>query len=83
MIIINFLPLIMQTLTITVIDAKALRLLEDLESLNLIRVVKNDTHQPKQRLSEKYLGKLPSQVAESLQDYVTQSRKEWNSRGSI
>ncbi len=79
MIKINFLPLTMQTLTITVIDAKALKLLEDLESLNLIRVVKKDTEQHKQRLSEKY----PSQVAESLQEYITQSRKEWDSRGSI
>ena len=30
------------------------------------------------RLSEKYAGKLPSDVAEELQNYVTQSRSEWN-----
>ena len=30
------------------------------------------------RLSERYAGKLPSDVAEELQNYVTQSRSEWN-----
>ena len=29
------------------------------------------------RLSEKYAGKLPSDVAEELQNYVTQSRSDW------
>jgi hypothetical protein len=73
----------MQTLTITVIDEKALKLLEDLESLNLIRVLKKEEDKPKQKLSEKYQGKLPSQVAESMQEYITQSRKEWDSRNGI
>ena len=70
-------------LTITVVDSKALKLLEDLESLNLIRVIKREKDQPKQNLSEKYLGKLPSQVAEDLQSYIKQSRKEWDSRSGI
>jgi hypothetical protein len=73
----------MQTLTITVIDTKALKLLEDLEALNLIRVIKREEDQPRQKLSEKYLGTLPSQVADSLQEYITQSRKEWDSRNGI
>lgn len=73
----------MQTLTISVVDAKVVKLLEDLESLNLIRVVKKEANQPKQKLSEKYLGKLPSKVADDLQNYITQSRKEWDSRSSI
>lgn len=34
----------------------------------------------KKRLSEKYAGKLPSQIADELQAYVTQSRAEWNNR---
>lgn len=33
---------------------------------------------PKQKLSEKYAGKLPGTVADELQDYITQSRTEWN-----
>ncbi|QMW03064.1 hypothetical protein [Spirosoma foliorum] len=31
---------------------------------------------PKQKLSEKYAGKLPATLADELQDYVTQSRTE-------
>lgn len=41
---------------------------EDLKSLE----------KPKQKLSEKYAGKLPAEIAEELQQYVTQSRTEWN-----
>ena len=33
----------------------------------------------KKKLSEKYAGKLPADVAEELQNYVTKSRNEWNS----
>ena len=32
------------------------------------------------KLSEKYAGKLPADIADELQNYVTQSRNEWNSR---
>ncbi len=35
---------------------------------------------PAQKLSEKYAGKLPGHIADELQDYVTQSRNEWNSQ---
>jgi hypothetical protein len=31
----------------------------------------------KQKLSEKYKGKLPADVAEKMQKYVTKSRDEW------
>lgn len=34
----------------------------------------------RQKLSEKYAGKLPADIAEELQNYVTQSRSEWNNR---
>jgi hypothetical protein len=35
---------------------------------------------PHKKLSEKYAGKLPSEIAEELQEYVKQSRNEWNNR---
>jgi hypothetical protein len=31
---------------------------------------------PKQKLSEKYAGKLPADIADELQNYVTQGRAE-------
>lgn len=60
-------------------DNKAYKLLEDLEDLHILKVLKKST-EPQQKLSEKYAGKLPSDIADELQNYVTQSRNEWNNR---
>lgn len=61
-------------------NIKAYKLLEDLEDLDIIKVL-NKSIQPQQKLSEKYAGKLPAEVADELQDYVSQSRNEWNNLG--
>jgi hypothetical protein len=69
----------METVLLEIINNKAYRLLEDLEDLNIIKVL-NKSKQPQQKLSEKYAGKLPSEIADQLQDYVTKSRNEWNNQ---
>jgi len=69
----------MDILLIQVTNQKAIGLLHELEELHLIKVLK-ETLQPKQKLSEKYGGKLPAEIADELQNYVSQSREEWNSR---
>ena len=69
----------METVLVQINNSKAYKLLEDLEDLNILKVL-NKNIQPKQKLSEKYAGKLPSDIAEELQNYVTQSRNEWNNR---
>lgn len=69
----------METVLIQINNNKAYRLLEDLEDLHIIKVLKKNI-QPQQKLSEKYAGKLPADIADELQNYVTQSRNEWNSR---
>jgi hypothetical protein len=66
----------MDTLTIEVTDKRAYKLLKYLEDLHLIRVIA-ETIKPRQRLSEKYAGKLPEEVADNLQNHIIQSRKEW------
>ncbi len=66
----------METVLLQINNNKAYKILEDLEDLNLIKVL-NKSIQPLQNLSEKYAGKLPSEIAEQLQDYVTKSRSEW------
>jgi hypothetical protein len=69
----------MKTVLIQINNEKAYKLLEDLEDLQLITVIrKNSPASPK--LSEKYAGKLPPDVAESLQNFVTQTRDEWSKR---
>ena len=67
----------METVLIEITNKKAYRLLKDLEDLNIIKVLEKNS-QPLQKLSEKYAGKLPSDVAEDLQNYTTNSRKEWD-----
>lgn len=69
----------MKTVLIQINDDKAYRLLEDLEDLHIIKVLKKSI-QTEQKLSEKYAGKLPNEVAEELQNYVTKGRNEWNNR---
>jgi hypothetical protein len=69
----------MKTVLVQINNDKAYKLLEDLEDLNILKVL-NKNVQPKQKLSEKYAGKLPSDIADELHDYVTQSRNEWNNR---
>lgn len=69
----------MQTVLVQIHNSKAYRILEDLESMGIIKVV-NQSPEPKQKLSEKYAGKLSSDAADELQKYVIQSRAEWNNR---
>lgn len=69
----------METVLIEINNDKAYRLLEDLEDLHIIKIIKKNIH-PQQKLSEKYAGKLPAEVADELQNYVTKSRNEWNNR---
>jgi hypothetical protein len=69
----------METVLIQINNIKAYKLLEDLEDLHIIKVLKKSV-EPQQKLSEKYAGTLPSKIADELQNYVTQSRKEWNNR---
>ncbi len=66
----------METLHIQITNQKALKLLQDLEDLDLIKVLK-DKVAPKKKLSEKYAGKLPGNIADDMQKYITESRKEW------
>ncbi|CAN5650221.1 hypothetical protein BH10BAC3_BH10BAC3_15150 [soil metagenome] len=69
----------METVLVQIKSNKAYRLLEDLEDLQILKVL-NKSIQPKQKLSEKYAGKLPVAIADELQNYVTQSRNDWNNR---
>jgi len=68
----------MDTVLIQLTTPKTLKLLEELEELHLLRVLKKNISS-KTKLSEKYAGKLPVDIAEDLEKYIEQSRNEWNS----
>ncbi|GAC1559201.1 MAG: hypothetical protein NVS3B13_25630 [Mucilaginibacter sp.] len=67
----------MDTLIIQVTNQNAYSLLNELEKLHLIKVLKkeNISHQ---KLSDKFAGKLPLDAAKKLQDHIKQSRDEWD-----
>lgn len=67
----------METILVQINDAKAYKLLEELEDLHMLTVLTKPV-ESKQKLSEKYAGKIPSDIADELQHYITQSRNEWN-----
>lgn len=69
----------METVLIQINSNKAYKLLEDLEDLHMIKVLKKSI-QPQQKLSEKYAGKLPSDIANEIQNFVNESLNEWNRR---
>lgn len=69
----------METVLVQINNNKAYRLLKDLEDLHIIKVLKKNISSG-QKLSEKYAGKLPADIADDLQNYVAQSRNEWNNR---
>jgi len=67
----------MSTITIDVLNDKIFDLLKELETLNLIRVKRND--QPHPQLKERpslYKGVLSPEVADRLQKLINESRSE-------
>lgn len=70
----------METVLVQIKNNKAYKLLENLEELHILKVLKKSIHHTTPKLSEKYAGKIPAEIADELQDYVTQSREQWNSQ---
>ena len=68
----------MQTITIELTHQKALKLLQELEDLQIIRLLKKSIT-PSKKNSKKFSGKLSSSVADDLQKYISKSRNEWES----
>ncbi|MBS1530059.1 MAG: hypothetical protein JSU01_07115 [Bacteroidetes bacterium] len=67
----------MDTLTIKVRDSKALKLIQDLESLDLIQVIHNDVQSSSKKLSEKLAGSISNEDADSMQEELKKMRSEW------
>ncbi len=67
----------MDTVVIQIISPKTMNLLYELEELNLLKVLKKNGAGEK-KLSEKYAGKLPVNIANDLQKHIEKSREEWD-----
>jgi len=54
-----------------------LKLIHDLESLNLIQVINDNTKKPKKKLSPIMTGSISEEQADSMQNELKQMRDEW------
>lgn len=65
------------TMLIQVTNQKALRLLHELEELDLIKVLKKNLTPVKLKLSEKYKGVFSKEDAKSFDEHTQTIRSEW------
>jgi len=68
----------MDTLLVQVNNNRAYKLLQDLEKLAIIKLIKKKVGQPL-KPSEKYRGVFSLEDAKSFNEHVQLSRKEWGS----
>lgn len=66
------------TMLIQITNQKAIRLLHELEELNLIKVIEENIAPAKQRLSDKYRGMISKEEGQNLNEHIKQMRSEWN-----
>ena len=71
----------MKTVTLDVLNDKALNLLKDLEMLNWIKVRKEEKEvaPAKAKLSDKYKGIISKEKGRDLDLHIKQMRSEWES----
>jgi len=69
----------MRTVTLDILDDKAINLLKDLETLNVIRIQEEqEVKKPFLNLAEKYSGKMTSQSIEEVDRQLKELRDEWD-----
>lgn len=66
------------TMLIELKSQKALKLIRDLEDLNIIKVLKENITE-KKKLSDKYRGSISKEQGEKLDKHIEDSRNGWNS----
>jgi hypothetical protein len=66
------------TILIQVTNPKAFRLLQELEELNLIKLVKENITPVTTKLSDKYKGVFSEEDAKSFDKHTLNMRKEWD-----
>jgi len=65
----------METVLVQINNSKAYRLLEDLEALHILKVLKKSIL-PQQKLSEKYKGVFSKEDAKNFNEHTQTMRKE-------
>ena len=67
-----------EKLVVQLKNKKALKLLQSMEELDLIKLSINDSGNPEKKISEKYRNVFTKGDASSFDDHTKTMRKEWN-----
>ncbi len=67
----------METVLIQLTTPRTMKLLQELEELHLLRVLKRNVS-VKTKLSDKYKGFISKEDGQDLNDHIKQMRSEWN-----
>jgi len=67
----------MQTIIVEIDSQKALNLLQELEELHILRIIKDNVLENKTKPSDKYRGVFSKEDAESFMQHTQTMRKEW------
>lgn len=67
----------METIIVELTHNKALQLLQDLEDMKIIRLLKSN-RTAKDKLSDKYRGILSKAEGKALNQHIHEMRSEWN-----
>jgi hypothetical protein len=70
----------MQTLLVEVKDNSGLKILQDLERANIIRLIPSETENKTLKLSERLRGAIPKETTDQMQVELEQMRNEWQPR---
>jgi len=69
----------MRTVLVEINDPRALHLLEDLEGLNILRIIKENETVDGKKISDKYKGAFSQDDAISFEEHTRTMRNEWDS----
>lgn len=67
----------MKIVTVEIKNEIAMSFLQNLENMNILRVVENNISPDKQKLSDRFAGCLPKERVDELQKELIQMRSEW------
>ncbi len=70
--------IVMQTVLVEVNDQKGFHLLQELEGLNILRIIKENVPAGSAKLSDKYKGVFSKEDAASFDKHTQTLRKEWD-----
>ena len=68
----------MHTILVEINDQKAYNLLQELEQLHILRIIREIVPANKTRLSDKYKGVFSKEDADSFNQHTQTMRKEWD-----